>query len=316
MLLDLIPVQFQLRYCPALSKKPGASKPESGASQPKSKPDPFENPTGLLVTRLPDQSHGTHNLVLNKYPVIPRHSILSTTKFKKQTDFLEDQDLEVTYSCLQLWEAESTDEVMSRLFAFFNSGEHSGASQNRRHLQFLPVSDMMGPDSQKPEWQPLIDLLMMEPLPDQPSILSNPSLPFCHYAMRIPPSPDAGTLKQIYQYLYDSASNSLQSWNEDCSPKQTALNTYTGQASISYNLAMTTQAMAICPRRSETAVVPTANGEGSVAVNGTILAGTLMVKERSEWDAIRQGQVVIDEVLAEIGIPPSSYSGRPSSTRL
>ncbi len=248
--------------------------------------------------------------------MIPEHSILSTTEFKKQTDFLEDQDLEITYSCLKAWEAESTDEVPSRLFAFFNSGEYSGASQSRRHLQLLPVKEMMGPMSQKPDWQPLIDLLMTEPLLNHSSVLSNPSLPFCHYAMRIPPSPDAGTLKHIYQCLYDSASSFVQSYNEECSSKQTAVNSYTGEASISYNLAMTTQAMAICPRRSETAVVLTPNGEGSVAVNGTILAGTLMVKERSEWDAIRQSQVVIDEVLAEIGLPQSSCSGRPSSTRL
>ncbi len=248
--------------------------------------------------------------------MIPRHSILSTTEFKRQTDFLEDQDLEVTYSCLQAWEAESKDEVPSRLFAFFNSGEHSGASQSRRHLQFLPVKEMMGPKSQKPDWQPLIDLLMTEPLPNHSSILSNPSLPFCHYAMRIPPSPDARTLNQIYQDLYDSASSSVQSCNEEFSPKQIAVDSYTGEASISYNLAMTTKAMALCPRRSETAVVLTANGEGSVAVNGTILAGTLMVKERSEWDAVRQGHVVIDDVLAEIGVPQSSCSGRSPSTRL
>jgi sulfate adenylyltransferase (ADP) / ATP adenylyltransferase len=253
--------------------------------------------------------------VLNKYPVISRHSILTTIGFKKQTDFLESQDLDVTYSCLQAWEAESTEASPSRLFAFFNSGEHSGASQPHRHLQILPVEDMVDPGSPRIEWQPLIDV-MTEPLPDHPSILSNPSLPFCHYAMRIPENPDAGVLQRIYRYLYDYASKSVQSWNEGRALEKKAVDNNRGEASISYNLAMTTNAMAICPRRTEIATIPTTRGEGCAAVNGTILGGTLMVKEKSEWDALSQGQVTIDDVLAEIGIPYLSDSKDRLSTHL
>lgn len=256
-----------------------------------------------MVTRLPNDWNATHNLLLNKYPVIPRHSIISTIGFKRQTDLLESQDLDVTYSCLQAWE-ESAEP--SRTFAFFNSGVHSGASQGHRHLQCLSVNDMMEPGLRETEWQPLIEL-MTEPLPDHPSILNNPSLPFCHYAMRIPASPDAGTLQQLYHRLYDCACKSVHSWNRGGPPKHTAVDSNTRQAPISYNLAMTTRAMAICPRRNETAMVTNTNGEGSVAVNGTILGGTLMVKEMSEWDALRQGHVKIDEVLEEIGIPQFSY---------
>jgi sulfate adenylyltransferase (ADP) / ATP adenylyltransferase len=264
------------------------------------------------VTRLPNEWDATHNLVLNKYPVIPRHSIISTIGFKRQTDLLESLDLDVTYSCLQAWE-ESAEP--SRAFAFFNSGAHSGASQRHRHLQCLSVNDMMEPALPGTEWQPLIDS-MTEPLPDHPTILINPKLPFFHFAMSIPVSPDAGTLQQIYHRLYDRASRSLQSWKQGAPPEDTAGTNHTTETLISYNLAMTTRAMAICPRRNETAMLSTTSGEGSVPVNGTILGGTLMVKELSEWDALRNGHVRIDEVLKEIGIPSLGSLGEAPCTRL
>lgn len=268
-----------------------------------------------MVARLPNELDATHNLLLNKYPVIPRHSIVSTIGFKRQTDFLDSQDLDVTYSCLQAWEGQSTEESPSRLFAFFNSGEHSGASQPHRHLQLLPVEDMMDSGSRDTGWQPLIDV-MTERLPAHPGIFSDPSLPFCHYAMRIPTNPGTGLLQQIYRSLYDRASTSAWACNERGPIGHTAVGIHNGEASLSYNLAMTTHAMAICPRRKETATIPTSGDEGSAAINGTILGGTLMVKEKSEWEAFRQGYVVIDDVLAEIGVPCLNKSEDTLNTRL
>lgn len=253
--------------------------------------------------------------MLNKYPVIPRHSIISTIGFKKQTDFLEDRDLDVTYSCLQAWQAESTEESPSQLFAFFNSGAHSGASQPHRHLQLLPIEDMMSLGSSKGDWQPLIDV-MTRTAPGQASTLSNPFLPFCHYAMRIPPNPGSGVLQHIYHQLYESATRSVQSWNEGRPGEHMVVDSNSGAASISYNLAMTTSAMALCPRRKETATIPTTNGAGEVAVNGTILGGTLMVKDSGEWEALVQGLATIDDILAETGIPYSSHLEETLSTRL
>ncbi len=172
----------------------------------------------------------------------------------------------------------------------------------------------MDPQSPRTEWQLLIDL-MREPLPPDSSLLSSLSLPFCHYAMRIPANPGTGVLHQIYHRLYDNASKSVQSWNEGCPLEHRAVDNNSGEAPISYNLAMTTHTMAICPRRKESATLPTTSGVGSAAVNGTILGGTLMVKEMSEWEAFRQNHVVIDDVLAEIGIPYLSNPGDALSTR-
>ena len=106
---------------------------------PKKKIDPFENPpSDLFITDVPT-SDPTHFLVLNKYPVIPNHFIIATKDNKKQTHVLEEGDLEATYACLKEWGSAGND---GSLFAFFNSGDNSGASQPHRHLQFLPVKDM------------------------------------------------------------------------------------------------------------------------------------------------------------------------------
>lgn len=93
----------------------------------------------LLVAQIPVHKP-THSLVLNKYPVIPQHSILATIPYKEQTDLLHVEDLDVAYACLKAWEANSADSMPERrLFAFFNSGEHSGASQAHRHVCIMPL---------------------------------------------------------------------------------------------------------------------------------------------------------------------------------
>lgn len=85
-------------------------------------------------------------------------------------------------------------------------------------------------------------------------------------------------------------------------------NSNQSRAKISYNLAMTTTAMAICPRTSESARLADATSNedqssGVVAVNGTILAGTLMVKMKSEWDRLRQNPEHLRDLLRSIGVP-------------
>jgi diadenosine tetraphosphate (Ap4A) HIT family hydrolase len=143
--------QFQLRYCPALAKKPEAS------STKKDKIDPFDNPPAeLLVAEIPT-SNPSHILVLNKYPIIAGHFILATKTNKQQTHVLEQDDLEATYACLKAWE---THNETRRLFAFFNSGEHSGASQPHRHLQFLPVASMREGNLENEPWELLLDIIL------------------------------------------------------------------------------------------------------------------------------------------------------------
>ena len=136
--------QYQLRYCPALSKKPDweATSPPNVPKLPKERFDPFEDPPADLVIAEIPRLHPSHLLVLNKYPVIPNHFILATKTYKDQRQLLEEEDLTATAACLRAWE--DGFDGGQKLFAFFNSGKHSGASQPHRHIQFLPVEDMTG----------------------------------------------------------------------------------------------------------------------------------------------------------------------------
>lgn len=144
--------QFQVRYSPALANKPKSDKPRD----PNQKPfDPFADPpTDLFITAL----QSTHFLVLNKFPVTPDHFILATKEFKEQTHILEEGDIEAAYGCLKRYR-----DAGEELFGFFNSGEHSGASQPHRHIQFLPVESMRNGMGASEDWGVLADALSQKP---------------------------------------------------------------------------------------------------------------------------------------------------------
>ncbi|CAI7589779.1 unnamed protein product [Penicillium glandicola] len=306
-------ISYQLRYCPALAKKPSNLKPDNGPKTPK--PDPFENPSpDLLIAQFPPENP-SYNLILNKFPVIPNHFLLVTKDWHAQTDILDKSDLEATYECLKAWNPDSDGSTANNksLFAFFNSGDDSGASQPHRHLQFLPVEAMRQPGSES--WHPLIDLLTSQPTSPSPTPKFHhlSGLPFAHFALPIPLNPSAETLHAIYITLYKAAAAATrgQTPDQDTQPCPTQ-----GPASISYNLAMTRSKMMICPRRQETALVPVDSATardiadpGVLSLNGTILAATLMVKAEGEWDTLRENPEHLTQVLATIGYPRTDSRG-------
>jgi len=162
----------------------------------------------LLITDLPP----SHMLVLNKYPVIPAHFILATKDFKEQTHVLEEEDLSAAYACIKAWKEDGKE-----LFGFFNSGEHSGASQRHRHLQFLDVEAIRGG---KEGWEVLADTLLA----------TNP--PFAVFSAKLPDDPSSSTLHSLYKGLHEKAVSMVES--------QFKLHdTGDGSSAISYNLGMT-----------------------------------------------------------------------------
>ncbi|KAI9934604.1 hypothetical protein ASPWEDRAFT_44043 [Aspergillus wentii DTO 134E9] len=301
-------IPYQLRYCPALAKKPtGAPKPDKTVPAPK--PDPFHDPSpDLLLAQIP-AANPTHNLVLNKFPVIPNHFILATTAWKAQTDILEKGDLEAAYACVSAWRGDEKvgSSGSRRLYAFFNSGDESGASQPHRHLQFLPVEDMRdGEDG----WEPLIDLVSPSAAGGGGECRRLSRLPFAQFARPLPANPSADVLHAIYLSLYKTAFVAVKGGEagQDIPTE--------GPAAISYNLAMTESTMMICPRRSDSARIPVdaaaaanVSEAGVVALNGTILAGTLMVKAEAEWDELRRSPETLTSVLATIGYPQRDLRG-------
>ncbi|KAF1913967.1 Ap4A phosphorylase-like protein II [Ampelomyces quisqualis] len=294
---------FQLRFCPTLAKKPT---PKNEEPTPKRKFDPFESPPAALHIADIPKDNPSHLLVLNKFPIIAQHFILATKSNKQQTHFLEQDDLEATFACLNAWQA--THSKQTRLFAFFNSGEHSGASQSHRHLQFLPLESMLEGGATG-SWDLLIDLILSskgtQAKGAQAGLKQHDDLPFIHYACSLGPNPSGPELVSNYKELYRAAKDAVDTFIAT-SPEEFALHPDDeGDSPISYNLAMTTSGMAILPRRSEGTMLQRDDGSeiGFVALNGTTLGGTMMVKYQEEWDLLRERPAMLDNILAAIGIP-------------
>lgn len=83
---------------------------------------PYESE--LYVADLGD----THVMLLNKFPVVPRHTLIVTREFAEQTASLDDADF-----C-----ALASGMVQLDGLAFYNGGATAGASQKHKHLQLVP----------------------------------------------------------------------------------------------------------------------------------------------------------------------------------
>lgn len=329
--------QFQLRFSPSLAHKP---KPPPQTSDRDKPYDPFDNPTpALLVAPLPP----AHVLVLNRFAVVPEHFILATAAFAPQTHLLEAADLEAAYACVEAYEQDEeagnvagsavnqspgrdndrnnkdsafrggggvAQRRRNQLFAFFNSGSHSGASQPHRHIQLLPVERMRdGLDAAEGhgtegQWDVLAERLL-----DGDGAAR--TLPFAVFAERLGPGMDGPALRRVYLALYGRACAAVDAEKATSgadgrteAKSKDAGQGEDGEARISYNMAMTRDVMVLCPRAAEGAAVTDAQGKevGAISLNGTVLAGTALVKNEAEWDALRNDPTQLVKVLGQIGL--------------
>ncbi|KAM7193059.1 inositol phospholipid synthesis protein Scs3p [Naviculisporaceae sp. PSN 640] len=333
-LLDVNSVPFQLRFSPSLASKPKGPPPTTKQDASTLSPnantnprrpafDPFDKPqSGLLISQLPP----SHFLVLNKFAIVPEHFILATTEWREQTHLLEKEDLAATLACIGGYHAyhtsgkgnEGREQSYGELFAFFNSGEHSGASQPHRHIQLLPVERMRdgledvavtagGDDGEgtRNKWDVLANKLVDGA---DGGTMRQFQLPFKTFAERIHPGITAEELHAVYLKLYRRACAAVFRTSQAEDDAQYEQQTE-GEAKISYNMAMTRDVLVIMPRLAEGAVIAssgTAEGEsiiGKLALNGTVLAGTALVKSQAEWDFLRARPEVVVDLLGRIGVP-------------
>lgn len=221
---------------------------------------------------------------MNKFPVIPDHFILATKEFKKQTALLEANDLHAAYQCLRAYKEEGEE-----LFGFFNSGEHSGASQPHRHIQFLPADSMRSGIEPGMKWDVLADSLTKIPRPD---------LPFSYFAAELPRNSSPEQLREIYLELHGQA----------CQISGIGQITHGEESVVSYNLGLTDKVIVLCPRSSEGMKIQISPEQslGPIALNGTILGGTLLVKTEAEWEALCSDKSRLVEILNAIGVSPNT----------
>jgi len=136
-------------------------------------------------------------------------------------------------------------------------------------------------------------------------LLQNAKLPFTHFARSFTSVPSGPDLLEVYNQLYSAANDAVSDFIATNAGSFSLHPEDDDDSPFSYNLAMSTKGMAILPRRAEGAMLRRDDGSdiGLVALNGTTLGGTMMVKHREEWDTLRKRPELLDHILASIGIP-------------
>lgn len=246
---------------------------------------------------------------------MPEHFLLITRVFEPQTHLLRAEDLAATYACLRAYHDHEVEGEREELFAFFNSGEHSGASQPHRHLQLLPIARMRdgledAAQNGTGSWDVLADRLVgagENKMEGGPSAAESPQLPFSVFAERLRPDMSGSDLRAAYLRLYEGACAAAGAVAEAGDGPGAGT---VGEARISYNMAMTRDTMVLCPRTAEGDVVRDKAGKevGRLALNGTVLAGTALVKSQAEWDALKGDGDQLWRILGRIGVPPVDRS--------
>lgn len=167
-----------------------------------------------------------------------------------------------------------------------------------------------GMDSTNPSmtgWENLTNILTRQSLQNQ-----IPELPFAWFGIDFEVEPNDKQLCEIYNELRLQASRATDG---------KGISNMARDKPYSHNLAMTTSSMMLIPRQQDFGTVVTAEGnlprsitgeekEWKVSLNGTIMAGTLMVKDQELFEYLRDDKSgAIDRVLAEACFPPIVKEG-------
>jgi ATP adenylyltransferase len=144
----------------------------------------------------------------------------------------------------------------------------------------------------------------MTPLPKMR--LTSSVLPFTYFSSSLPEDPTPEYLHEIYTSLLEKACSATKHFSEKSGDVVNPGSVARKESPIMYNLALTDKAMVLCPRLSEGLEIKGSNGDlvGPVSLNGTLLGGTLLVKSKQEWDALRNDENKLRDILQAIGVPP------------
>ncbi|KAJ2335451.1 bifunctional AP-4-A phosphorylase/ADP sulfurylase [Coemansia sp. RSA 2681] len=204
-------VDFEVRYVPALAKRP-SSKPSEKQAR-----GGFDNPFLPFDPRLHVTSIGsTHQLLLNKYCVAPYHLLITTSEFKQQGEPLITSDFAAVLDVVT--------NLSQAHIVFYNSGEESGASQPHKHLQLLPMPDTMSTPPCLSIWR--------QSTPKMGHLASSSDLPFANFGYRL--EPDVALSPAGLHAAYSAALRRLVAIYGDCA---------------SYNMVLTPLELVLFPRR-------------------------------------------------------------------
>ncbi|KAG6903059.1 hypothetical protein C0995_006246 [Termitomyces sp. Mi166 len=169
-------------------------------------------------------------------------------------------------------------------FAFYNCGEHSGASQPRKHIQFIPVDDGNLPI------EVLARATNLE-VQDKPFSLS--TLPYANHVFRFPSQLSSSTSDKIEQTLSSAFLSLL-----DLVVSTVRHDPDYPSGRPSYNVLITLEHIHLIPRKQDVYTIPETGSK--VSVNALGFAGMLLVKSEEELEALKKES--IGKVLGSVGL--------------
>jgi len=294
-------IDFEIRLCPALLQKPSSPTPHLELGEKEKRSDPFKSPynPNLYVGELKDEEEGTEYVVLlNKYSVVEEHFLLVTKEFKSQTSPLDPSDLVQAYLLLR-----AAHKTGKHIFAFYNCGDQSGASQAHKHMQFLPTESEDGPPIERLARAAHVDK------EDTPFALS--ALPFANHVRRLALSTSTThaelepALSQAFIELLDLSISTVRH-----AASAAADDSEQPPRGLSYNVVLTLGHLYVFPRRRETHRLAV-SGE-ALSVNALGFAGYMLVKSQEELQAVvAEGPTNVLKAVACASVHDLQVGGGP-----
>ncbi|ELU36445.1 ATP adenylyltransferase domain-containing protein [Rhizoctonia solani AG-1 IA] len=309
-------INFEITTCPALQKKPALPAPDFSK---RDKPDPFAPPyvPDLFIGELKDELEG------DEYVILVRTWADHCTGFHPQNSPLTPPELTQAYLLIR-----ASQKAESPIFAFYNCGVDSGASQPHKHIQFVPTKaeeDDEDEDDSRPPVESYVQNLKIE---DDTKVFSLP-LPYVHLVQRLhlPKATVSGTkllseqaleelssiLTRTFLGLLDEAVQTIRIYHS-------RQNTTTGTSDVgrasapSYNIILTSEHMHLIPRLREHTIEelhpnkgeksesdPEAYTPQKLSINSLGFAGMLLAKSDALAGAIKEKGVI--ELLSQVGVP-------------
>lgn len=241
-------IDFLIRWASSLAAKDRAMRrPEdagvrAAAAQGAAR-SPFLPPESTLTL---GPAGAEHWLVLNKFPVIQRHLLIVTRTFRDQRDALTSADFAALAGLLEQLGG----------VGFYNGGTAAGASQQHKHLQWIPESP------QSACWQRLTGALDAT-LPAL-TTARHPHFAWRHAFVRLDSATLASGALLHSAFARGCAACALQPQAAPMPP---------------YNLLLNREWMLVLPRSRE-------DFEG-VSINALGFAGSLFVRQPEEIERIR-----------------------------
>ncbi|KAF9107256.1 bifunctional AP-4-A phosphorylase/ADP sulfurylase [Mortierella sp. AM989] len=295
-------IECEICYAPALAEKPqgilpvveldpnpNVDRPSTPIVKAVQRTNPFlPHSPALFVADISKE----HKVLLNKFSVVPRHYLIVTKEFHRQTEPLTPEDLTAIWDTLMA--LKNSDNAV----AFFNCGSLSGASQPHKHMQVIPL------DRPSP-----ISVLVREHTArrkgrkaTQPGDLFSVPFNCINHVMLLPHPSNTGKtqediLVEAYISLMDAMIMSLREYSE----QETLSNEGCGltasmRSSFDYNWILTTEFMMIVPRKQE-ASKPV--GTISLNINSLGFAGMVLAKTPEELKLVQERSVI--DIVSETG---------------